>query len=278
MIVMRKDAPVARSFEPSQDELSSPEHYSRIATAWAAGQDQNTPGGHRRRTRLGATLAAIGAGPGDLLEVGLGAGHLIPPLERAGWTVHGVEPAPAMLELARERAPASAGRLKAARAEELPYANDSFDVAVAVGVLEYTDMERSLPEISRVLRPGGRAVLCLRNGRSPLARWRRHVVHPVARTVKSRVQAGRRPPLRRRPTLSPARVRRYLADAGLVLRSSDLIGCEVLPDPLDVMAPALGLRAAQAAERSALLRSVFGSQRVFLAEKELSSPRDHRRG
>lgn len=254
-------------FEPSQDELSSAEHYSRIATAWAAGQDQDTPGGHRRRTRLGATLAAIGPGPGELLEIGLGAGHLIPPLERAGWTVHGVEPAPAMLELARERAPVSAGRLIAARAEALPYENDSFDVAVAVGVLEYTDMQRSLLEISRVLRPGGRAVLCLRNGRAPTARWRRNIVHPAVRAVKSRVNAGRRPPLRRRPMLSPARVRRYIVDAGLVPRASDLVGCEVLPDPLDVMAPGLGLRAARAAERSAVLRSVFGTQRVVIAEK-----------
>jgi SAM-dependent methyltransferase len=134
-------------------------------------------------------------------------------------------------------------------------------------VLEYTDMEHSMPELSRVLRPGGRAVLCLRNGRAPIAWWRRHVVHPAARAVKSQVHAGRRPPLRRRPPLSPAQARRSLADAGLVLRSSDLVGCEVLPDPLDVMAPALGCRAAQAAERSTLLRSVFGTQRVLLAEK-----------
>ena len=262
---LRKDEHVAGAFAPSQDELSSAEHYDLIADDY----DAPTVGGHRRRARMNATIGLIGPGPGVLLDIGVGSGQLIPPLLEAGWTVHGVDPAPAMLEHARKRAPGAAARLIHGRAEELPYEDDSFDVVVALAVLEYTDMERSVPEIARVLRPGGRAVLCVRNGRAPSAVWRRHVIHPLARAVKARRQVGRRRPLRRRPPLSPARGRAMLGDAGLAVRSTELAATELLPDPLDAVMPRLAARIANAAERSRPLRSIFGSQRVYVAEKEL---------
>jgi SAM-dependent methyltransferase len=40
-------------------------------------------------------------------------------------------------------------------AEALPYSNESFDAVVARVSLPYTDLNRSLPEIYRSLRPGG---------------------------------------------------------------------------------------------------------------------------
>ena len=155
---------------------------------------------------MNATIGLVGPGPGVLLDIGVGSGQLIPPLLEAGWTVHGVDPAPTMLEHARKRAPEAATRLIHGRAEELPYEDNSFDVVVALAVLEYTDMERSVPEVARVLRPGGRAVLCLRNGRAPSALWRRQVIHPLARAVKARRQVGR-PPSTPPPASTLARAR-----------------------------------------------------------------------
>ena len=248
---------------PSQDERSSAEHFDLIADEY----DAATVGSHRRRARMKATIDLVGPGPGVLLDIGVGSGQLIPPLLEKGWTVHGVDPAPAMLEHARKRAPGAAARLIHGRAEELPYEDASFDVVVALAVLEYTDMERSMPELARVLRYGGRAVLCLRNGRAPSTLWRRHVIHPLARAAKARRQVGRTRPLRRRPPLSPARGRAMLGDAGLAVRSIEPAACELLPDPLDAWAPRLSARIADAAERSRSLRNVFGSQRVYVAEK-----------
>ena len=254
---------MAGAVAPSQDELSSAEHFERIADDY----DAVPVGGHRRRARLNATIELVGPGPGVVLEIGVGSGELIPLLLEAGWTVHGIDPAPSMLEHARKRAPEAAARLIHGRAEELPYEDASLDAVVAVSVLEYTDMERSVPEVARVLRPGGRAVLCLRNGRAPMVLWRRHVIHPLARAAKARRQFGRTRPLRRRPPLSPARGRAMLRDAGLAVRSIEPAACELLPDPLDAWAPRLAARIANAAERSRSLRTVFGSQRVYVAEK-----------
>ena len=42
------------------------------------------------------------------------------------------------------------------RAEALPYPDDAFDVVVGQYGLEYTDLERSLPELARVAAPGSR--------------------------------------------------------------------------------------------------------------------------
>lgn len=42
-----------------------------------------------------------------------------------------------------------------AAAERLPFRHDSFDVVIARASLPYTDLRRSLPEIRRVLTPGG---------------------------------------------------------------------------------------------------------------------------
>jgi len=44
-------------------------------------------------------------------------------------------------------------------AEDLPYADDSFDVVVGQYGLEYTEMDRSVPELARVSMPGSRVRL-----------------------------------------------------------------------------------------------------------------------
>jgi arsenite methyltransferase len=100
-----------------------------------------------------------------------------------------------MLALARARTtrPNSAPmEFRQADADRLPYAEASFDVAVATQVLEYVkDVPGALAEICRVLRPGGR-VLVLdtdwdsivwhstddRRMARVLAAWEQHLVDP----------------------------------------------------------------------------------------------------
>jgi SAM-dependent methyltransferase len=87
------------------------------------------------------------------LDVGCGAGRSTAALIPVAHTVVGVEPAAAML--AHRRAVAPGASFVVGRAEELPFANASFDLVTAAGSLNYTDRSRSLGQIARVLTPGG---------------------------------------------------------------------------------------------------------------------------
>ncbi len=250
-------------------EAHAPEHFDATAEQWDSSYDERTLRAHRRRARLERVVEMVGDPPGSLLEVGVGSGRLLEALAERGWSVAGIDAAPRMVDLARTRVPASADEVTVARAESLPFEDEKFDVVVAIGVLEYTDIESSLRELARVLRPGGRAVVGLRGGRSPAAAWWRTVVLPTARMVKAVAPVGRPLPKRRRRPLSPRRTRELLNTVGLEIERIELVGCVVVPDPLDRVVPRTAYRAAKRAEQSPRLRGVFGSQRVILARKRL---------
>ncbi|ADQ66227.1 hypothetical protein C499_09454 [Halogeometricum borinquense DSM 11551] len=100
-----------------------------------------------------------------VLSIGCGPGF--EPAELAGAVgesgyVHGIDRSEAMLTLANQRCddlPQAA--LSKGNALDLPVADESFDAAVAVQVFEYLDrVDAAVNELARVLRPGGRAVVC----------------------------------------------------------------------------------------------------------------------
>ncbi len=116
---------------------------------------------------------------GRVLEIGAGTGanlSLYPP-ERVTDIV-ALEPSAAMLAKARARIPqcppAPRSLLVRATAEELPFADESFDTVVACLVFcTIPDSSRAAREMVRVLRPRGR-VLVFEHIRSPepaVARW-----------------------------------------------------------------------------------------------------------
>jgi SAM-dependent methyltransferase len=238
-------------------------YFDRRASEWDASYDAPTTRGHWQRARLEAALRLVGEGRGALLEVGVGSGRLLARLAERGWEVTGIDASPRMVELARARLPDA--RLEVARAEELPFEDASFDVVVAVGVLEYSALDPSLRELARVLRPGGRAVVGLLNSAAPAVVWSRLAMHPLARRVKRLVPFGRPlPPQRRRP-LSLEAIRHASAAAGLEVERVENVGCLVLPDPLDRLP--VGYRAARRAEASPGLRRAFGTQRLVVASR-----------
>jgi SAM-dependent methyltransferase len=99
-----------------------------------------------------------------VLDIACGSGNLAIPLARGGADVTGVDIAPNLLEQARARA--SAENLKATfdegDAEQLPYADASFDVVVSMfGAMFAPRPELVVSEAARVLKPGG--VLAMAN-------------------------------------------------------------------------------------------------------------------
>jgi len=244
-------------------------HFDREAARWDASYDARTTRGHWQRARLEAAVRLVGDGPGSLLEVSVGSGRLLARLAERGWDVAGVDAAPRMLELARGRAPGV--RLEAARAEELPFEDESFDAVVAVGVLEYGDLEAALRELARVLRPGGRAVVGVRNSAAPTVVWSSRVMHPLARRVKRVAPFGRRLPSSTRRAPSLPELSRLLERVGLHVERVENVGSAVLSDPLDRLPFAHG--AARLAEASPGLRTFFGTQRLILAHNDLQEAR-----
>jgi ubiquinone/menaquinone biosynthesis C-methylase UbiE len=103
--------------------------------------------------RVPAVAAVVEARPARVLEVGCGWGELAEWLARdTAAQVVAVDLSERMVELARARGvDAQVGDV-----QELPFADGSFDVAVAAWMLYHVpDLDRSISELARVLRPGG---------------------------------------------------------------------------------------------------------------------------
>jgi ubiquinone/menaquinone biosynthesis C-methylase UbiE len=120
-----------------------------------------------------ALLADAG---GRVLEVGGGTGANLPHYGPGVDSLTVTEPEPSMLRRLQRRvneeAPETA--VVKAPAEDLPFDDDSFDVAVSTLVLCGVDNQpRALSELRRVLRPGGRLIFVehVRSEEPSLARW-----------------------------------------------------------------------------------------------------------
>ncbi len=134
--------------------------FDRIAGVYDLMNSVMTAGLHHRWRERAADLAALAPG-GKALDVATGTGDLAVELARrvgpAG-TVVGSDFSEAMLERAREKS--GAVRWEWANALDLSYADDEFDAAtVGFGARNFTDLDRGLAEMARVVRPGGRVVI-----------------------------------------------------------------------------------------------------------------------
>src|SRR2546423_3104498 len=111
---------------------------------------------------------------GRVLEIGGGTALTVPFYDGAESLVV-TEPEPAMLRRLRAKAREQAHQAEVvqAPAEDLPFEDASFDVVVSTLVLCGADQKRSLGEVRRVLRPGGRLLFIehVRSGDPDLARF-----------------------------------------------------------------------------------------------------------
>ena len=128
--------------------------FDRIAPVYDVMNRVMTAGLDQRWRRVTARTVVR---PGDdVLDAACGTGDLAMACAEAGGRVTGLDFSNRMLDRARRKAPALEwvqGDLLA-----LPFSDESFDAAtVGFGVRNVADLEQSLEELHRVLRPGGRA-------------------------------------------------------------------------------------------------------------------------
>jgi demethylmenaquinone methyltransferase/2-methoxy-6-polyprenyl-1,4-benzoquinol methylase len=148
---------------PRSGTLTEPQvraMFDRIAGFYDVMNTVMTAGLHHRWRARAADLAALGAGD-SALDVACGTGDLAIELSRrvgGDGEVIGSDFAQEMLERARVKAPALQWEL--GNALDLPYASNRFDAAtVGFGARNFSDLDRGLAEMARVVKPGGRVVV-----------------------------------------------------------------------------------------------------------------------
>ncbi len=142
---------VQRAYQPQRGSAGYPLGPERVSAAIDALLERHSP-------------------PGDVLDLGCGAGQLCFEAARLGFTATGVDVAEGMIRLCkagaqnlpeqlRERLYFAAGEVLHT---ELPDA--SFDAITALGLIEYLpDDDEFLRECVRLLRPGGSLIVTCRN-------------------------------------------------------------------------------------------------------------------
>jgi len=94
----------------------------------------------------------------SVLDVGCGGGILSEEFAKIGCHVTGIDPSAPSLETAHKHA-ANEGLTidyRQASGENIPFGANSFDVVICCDVLEHVDdLEKTIREVARVLKPGG---------------------------------------------------------------------------------------------------------------------------
>jgi demethylmenaquinone methyltransferase / 2-methoxy-6-polyprenyl-1,4-benzoquinol methylase len=130
-----------------------PPRYDRLAEVLSMGQN--------RRWRRAAVSAIVPSAPSSVLDVATGpAGVALQLAERTDAQVTGVDLTEQMLRRGStnvaERGAGRRVRLLVGRAEQLPFADATFDALTFTYLLRYvSDPEATIAEMVRVVRPGG---------------------------------------------------------------------------------------------------------------------------
>jgi demethylmenaquinone methyltransferase/2-methoxy-6-polyprenyl-1,4-benzoquinol methylase len=215
--------------------------FDRIAGLYDRANSVMTAGLHHQWRRRAAELSAVR--PGDrALDVATGTGDLAFELAarvgREGEVV-GVDFAERMLEVARRKAVRISApvRFETGNALALKYPDDEFDAAtVGFGARNFSDLERGLSEMARVVRPGGRVVVLeiTTPRRPPLSTffslWFDRIVPALGRVVDSQAYSYLPNSVRRFPgpdELAAVMWRCGLRDIRYVLTAGGIIALHV---------------------------------------------------
>ena len=155
-----------------------------------------------------------------VLELGCGEGNLLAAL--SGKRKYGIDPSIHALVRARKR---SGAECAVARAEELPFPTDSFDLVVAVGVMEHFEKpEQAIAEVRRVLAPAGHYIALIHTDMNARDRLRLKIsefLYPrprplaFAKWIRKKIWHPIVQPLRKSYTIDSAR--RCLEQSGLTV-------------------------------------------------------------
>lgn len=120
----------------------------------------------------------------DVLEYGCSYGDSCIAYSQVAKSATGIDISDTAIETGRARALAAGRdnvRLEVMNAEAMTFPDNSFDLVFGSGIIHHLDVGRSLSELKRVLRPGGRVVFVEPLGHNPAIELYRRLT-PKART------------------------------------------------------------------------------------------------
>lgn len=147
---------------PDDRELPTPPHELDAETyqqrRLSFGERADAYDRHRPTYPAEVVEWALGLAPIDVCELGAGTGLMTAVLLAAGHRVTAVEPDEGMAEQLRLRQDPGL-TVELGSAESIPLPDASVDAVLAAQAFHWFDLPRALPEMARVLRPGGRLVI-----------------------------------------------------------------------------------------------------------------------
>ena len=123
----------------------------------------------------------VGPPAQSVLELGAGTGKLTRVLVELGHEVHATDPDEDMLAVLRRHLPDV--RTGVGTAENIPAPDLTYDVVIAGQAFHWFDLDRALPEISRVLKPGGTLAIA-QNLRDESIPWVRKLGRLIGQSVR----------------------------------------------------------------------------------------------
>lgn len=133
-------------------------HFDRLSGNWSRNYNERSGVMYQRIDNFSVVLSSRLPPGARVLDFGCGSGDITRALAAAGFAMTGIDLSAAMIAVARQTQSARPIEWQSATpgAVILPFADGSFDGALASSVLEYhPDCAGQVREIHRVLKPGG---------------------------------------------------------------------------------------------------------------------------
>lgn len=214
------------------------------ASDYAQSYSDSRPSARFFRSRLHLVLDALADIPGgDLLDAGCGPGVLVRNLLATrphDFSITVLDQSSAMIRYCAANTSAGNVRAVVGSLETMPFPSSSFDITLAMGVVEYTDAAAALMEISRVTRIKGLVIASMLNPFS-LYRITEWFVYWPLRRALGIIEGLAGVPAERRhganPTgihaLSPRKLRKVMERVGLQDTQLTYFDVTVLVPPFD---------------------------------------------
>ena len=213
--------------------------FNDTSSSYLAEYERETPEGYSFRVRREKVFELLPSGANKhLLDLASGPGIMIKGLRERGYRVMCVDAAPEMIELAKKIAPGDVDvACEVGDAYSLRFADASFEVVTAMGLIEYLDDEhRYLAETNRIVAPEGIAIITVPNVWSPWRIWNRFL-RMLIKIIKPHKQTKL---LHREYTRT--RMRDLLVQHGFEIEMVYYYNFKIIPYPFDRIFPRATVR------------------------------------